>query len=251
MSGNKKHSTRVVIPSKMTSQEQHDLVDQLYDVHNTIFAGEDRQVFAHCLIPPDASHTSILLHYGEDSRIVGYCALHLFRHHSSGRRYKVLRIQFGLLKHYRGRNRNTLFLFSRILRYWLTNPLQPMYLLEAMIHPSSYVLMHKYIRNMWPGPGSSTSHPLASRVADLKACLGYQLASPGIPFIVDTGAVTRDTPTDAAYWRTSDKPAVRYFLEANPHYTQGHGLLAIAAVSLSNFGHAMVRIAREKLKRLR
>lgn len=237
-------SSRIVFPDKLAHDDRQQLIDELYEVHDTIFAGEDKTIFAHSIMPSDASDGCMLLHAEPGGRLVGYCCLHLFLYRHDGRKVKVLRGQFGLLKDYRGSHRNVSFLFYRTLRFWLSPPWCPTYLLEAMIHPSSYLLMHHYVRTMWPAPGPRVQRGLAELVDRLKGCTGYPTVTHEPVVVVATGASTRETTHDTAYWQGCDKLAVQYFLKHNPGYREGHGLLAIAAVSLANVGHAVLRIGR-------
>jgi len=244
-----RHTRTVITPAKLPAQQRQSLFEELYHVHNAIFIGEDLATFTRSLAPANAIHTRILLHRDKRNRLVGYCAVHLFRHQGTQTRISVIRAQAGLHEAFRGHNSIVAFFIGCVLRYWLSNPFRPMVFVEAMIHPSSFLLMHKYGHAIWPGPESDPGHPLARIARELLPTLGYRPVSQGCPIVVDTGASIRETPAARRRWQHNDKASVRYFLANNPGYPQGHGLLALATVSPSAFVHSLARYVHFRLAR--
>lgn len=232
-------------PHLLTMAGRERLVDEAYQVHDAVFSGMDRAAFRKMVLP-ESEHSSILLHRGKHGQAVGYCAVHLFQRRAAGREVKVLRGQAGLLKDYRGRNSNMPFLAGCMLRYWLRSPWRPMYFLGAMIHPSSFIQMHKYAAGMWPSPERGMEQPLARLAAEL--CGSFGMAAPAAerPFVVKLGILTRDSQTDRQFWLQHPRPAARYFVEHNPDYHEGHGLLAMAELSPAAILNGVWRYLRDR-----
>ncbi|POZ61610.1 hypothetical protein [Chromobacterium alticapitis] len=230
-----------IVPAKLAPEAREALARELFQVHDAVFAGMDYSGFKSMIISPPTEHSSLLLHRDGDGRLVGYCAMHRYRRQIGKRVCSVLRVQSGLLKAYRGKNSNFAFLISQVMRHWLSHPLRPLYFFGVMLHPSSYAVMHKFSRRMWPAPGQDDSHPLAAKAYELFSSFQLTPLSPEKPFIANVGILTRDGKDDHLYWQNSAKPADRFFVSVNPGYRDGHGLLALVPLSPLAVGHAVAR----------
>lgn len=56
----------------------------------------------------------------------------------------------------------------------------------------------------------------------------------------------RDTEAERAFWRRCNKPDVRFYVEHNPGYGEGHGLLMLVPVTPALIAGGLARIAQEK-----
>ncbi|WP_434628678.1 hypothetical protein [Chromobacterium sp. CV08] len=234
------HSVRV-IPARLQAPQREQLARELFAVHDAIFAGIDLAGFKALILSPPSEHSSLLLHRDETGRLVGYCAVHRFRRQLGSRACSVLRIQSGLLKAYRGRNSNFGFLVRQVMYHWLSHPLRPLYLLGVMVHPSSYAVLHKFARRLWPAPGQDLRHPLAAKAAALFSSFQLTPVSPERPFVAKLGILTRDSRDDERFWQCSTRPSDRFFLSVNPGYRDGEGLLTLTPLSPLAVLHALYR----------
>lgn len=227
-------STEVVIPQSLSTEQRRRLTDALYAVHQEIFEGVERECFAKYVVESTAEHTWIQLHRNEAGALVGYFALHVFEKQLSGVTTAVFRAEAGSLRAYRGGNTNTRFGLTLILRYLLRHPGRPAYYLGALVHPSSYALLAKYCDELWP----RHEQPVPLRLRDFLAELGTEFGLAPVdarnPLLRHVGWRTRESEVEQDYWRQCDKRSARYFLETNPGYTLGHGLLTLAPVTMGN-----------------
>jgi hypothetical protein len=61
--------------------------------------------------------------------------------------------------------------------------------------------------------------------------------------------VTRDSAVDRAHWEASDDASTRFFVQANPGYVNGHGLLTLVPISTPGILRAMTRCSGRRAKK--
>ncbi|EPX58624.1 hypothetical protein D187_003822 [Cystobacter fuscus DSM 2262] len=227
-------STDVIRPHTLSAEERRQLTDDLYAVHQEIFDGVDREAFARYVVESKAEHTWILVHKNEAGAIVGYFAMHLFEKQLGGESLAVFRAEAGSLRAYRGGNVNARFILARLGRYMLEHPGRRVFYLGSLVHPSSYSLLTKYFGEVWPRREQETPPEFLSLMSSLASEFGQEMVDSTRPLIRRVGWRTRESEMEREYWKHCDKPAARYFLEANPGYGQGHGLVTVVPITPSN-----------------
>ena len=196
-------------------------------MHSEIFDGVERESFARYVVDSKAEHTWIQVHKNEAGEIVGYFAFHIFERQLGGVPTAVFRAEAGTLREYRGGNVNARFGLSLALRYMLKNPGRKLYYLGSLVHPSSYSQFAKYCGEVWPRQEVQTPPELQFFMEELAAEFGLEKVDPARPLVRKVGWRTRETEAEREYWQHCDKPAARYFVEANPGYVEGHGLVTV------------------------
>jgi CRP-like cAMP-binding protein len=71
------------------------------------------------------------------------------------------------------------------------------------------------------------------------------------PLVRKVGWKTRDTGAERAYWQHCDRPSARFFVQANPGYSEGHGLLTLVPLTLAALAAMGRQFVAQKLARLR
>ncbi|HLL52169.1 MAG TPA: cyclic nucleotide-binding domain-containing protein [Myxococcaceae bacterium] len=221
----------VIVPKSLGADEREKLIDALYNVHSQIFDGVEREGFAKYVVNSKAEHTWILVHKGEEGEIVGYFALHVFEKELGGKPAAVFRAEAGTLRDYRGNNSNVTFAFKEGMRYFARNAGKQMFYLGSLVHPSSYGLFGKYFDTVWPRAGAETPPELLAFMDELANTFGLERVDPANPLVRKVGWITRESEVEREYWRHCDKPAARFFIEANPGYVEGHGLVTVVPVT--------------------
>lgn len=64
------------------------------------------------------------------------------------------------------------------------------------------------------------------------------------------GWITRDSEVERDYWRRCRRPTARFFVEQNPGYTNGHGLLTLVPLDHATIGRSLARWSHTRLKKL-
>ena len=227
-------STEVVVPKSLSVEERQRLTDALYAVHQQIFDGVERESFAKYVVESKAEQTWIQVHKNDEGDIVGYFAMHVFEKPLNGVKTAVFRAEAGSLRAYRGANTNTRFGLSMVLKYLLRNPGRPAYYMGSLVHPSSYSLLAKYCGDIWPRREQPVPPELLAFMDGLATEFGLEKVGAANPLLRQVGWRTRESEVERDYWRQCDKPSARFFLEANPGYVDGHGLVTLVPATVSN-----------------
>jgi hypothetical protein len=233
----------------LTDAERSQLVALLFPVHQRIFDGSTSQSFKQQVLQCNADYSYLRVRLNRLGEAIGYCTVHFFHIDQGERPASIMRSQAGLLPEYRRGNSVTPFILRTILGYRLRHPRRRLSFFATLIHPSSYLLCDKYARQFWPRP-SSTLPAESWRL--LRHCLlrfGYQASHEATPQVVSVGLRTLDRDSDRAFWQRSDKPAVRFFLRNNPGYADGHGLVTLMPLTLSNLFTVATRLLHDRIQR--
>ena len=218
----------VVDPARLDARQQHVLVEELFGVHQQVFAGVSAQEFRSYVLGTEGDHTRILKFHGETGEVVGFMALHIHETQVQGKPLSVFRAGAGMKRQYRGGASTLSFAIREYLRFKLRHPLRESCYFGALIHPSSHGLFdHWYGDRMWPNPSGPTPAPVQDLLIGLGDHFGMRRIDDSRPLVRDMGWRTRDTEVEEQYWRSSDKPSARFFLEQNPGYGKGEGLLTL------------------------
>lgn len=239
----------VVVPSKLGPVARQELIDALYKVHCEVFDGVSRDSFAKYVVESKAEHTWINVHRNLAGEIVGYFALHIFERELAGKESAIFRAEAGTLRAYRGRSTNTRFGFKLGLPYLLRHPGRRVYYLGSLVHPSSYCLFAKHFDVVWPSARHPPPPPVLAVMDDLANSFGLERVTSDNPLTRQVHWVTRDSEVERAYWRQCDKPAARFFIEANPGYGKGDGLVTLVSIDSHNLWHMISAFFAERYAR--
>jgi CRP-like cAMP-binding protein len=237
--------SEIVVPTSLQGAAHDAFVDALYAVHAEIFDGVDREAFAHYVVDSPAEETRIQVFRDHTDRIVGYFAFHMFRRTVRGRSAMILRAESGMLREHRGGASMLRFGFGEGMRYVAQNPGTPTYYLGCLVHPTSYHSFCKYLRPVWPSYQSPPDAALRALMSELGDSFGLPRVGED-PLVRHVGWRTRDTEAERAFWQRCDKPDVRFYVEHNPGYGEGHGLLMLVPVTPALIAGGLGRIAQEK-----
>lgn len=239
----------VVIPSELSFADRQDLCERLYEIQREVFEGVDYDAFTKYVVDSKAERTWILVHLNDSEEVVGYFAWHIFERSLAGKALAVFRAEAGSLRAYRGSSANAPFGIKRALSYMLQNPRKPIYYLGSLVHPSSYSLFANLHREVWPRSGIDTPSSLLALMSALADEFGLTPVDPLDPLVRQVGWKTRDTDGEREYWQRCERPAARFFIERNPGYGEGHGLLTLAPVSLTLLLGTARQLTSQKLRR--
>jgi hypothetical protein len=241
-------NTEVIVPKSLSPEARGELIDALYAVHNQIFDGVERQSFAKYVVESKAEHTWVQVHQNEAGKIVGYFAFHIFERQLGGVPTAVFRAEAGTLREYRGGNVNARFALALALRYLLKNPGRRVYYLGSLVHPSSYAQFAKYCGEVWPRRDVQTPVEVQSFMEELASEFGLETVDEARPLVRKVGWKTRETEAEREYWQHCDKPAARFFIEANPGYVEGHGLVTVVPVTAATILGMIRTMGERKLR---
>ncbi|MDQ2091887.1 hypothetical protein [Marimonas arenosa] len=221
------------------------LGDTLYVLHQKIFRGPDKAHFFNHVFSPDAERNMLRLYLDETGAPVGYCAVHRFRRHLADQACLVIRAEAGLDPDFRGRSSTYWFGMIRALRTKLRHPFTPLYYLGTLVHTSSYHLFCKYFPLVYPSAGRPMPEQMRALALNLIESFDSPAVDPADPLVRDVGWITIETPQETRLSRQNHRPDIAYFLERNPGFARGHGLVVLVPLSWSNLFAAIGRRLRE------
>lgn len=238
----------VVDPGALDADEQEALIDELYAVQQEIFDGVSREAFACYVVRSTAERTRIQV-FRAGGRAVGYAALHVFDCEVAGRPGAAVRCEVGLEREYRGGSRFGWFFAREAARLLLSSRGRPIYGLSCATSPATYRILERGTREVWPHWSKPTPPALAASMAQLATRFELRPVEPSRPGVYHVGWKTRETPGEVASWHGCEHPASRFYLERNPGYAQGHGLLLLVPMRPVDLLHSMAGLAKHGLRR--
>jgi len=237
-----------VDPTTLSETDKDALISELYAVHTEIFDGVSREEFARYVINSPAKRTRIQLSYGENGELAGYLAMHAFRPKLRGEECTVLRAEAGLRRAYRGNASTAGFAISNLLKtQWDYSG--PLFYLGCLVHPSSYTIFAINARSVWPSPVVAVPDDLFELMMRLGEEFHLEMVDPARPLVRKVGWITRDTEAERRYWQTCDMPGARFYLEQNPGYTEGHGLLTLVPLDAVSAAKMVLNTGASRLKK--
>jgi CRP-like cAMP-binding protein len=241
--------SEIVVPSQLEPGARQALIDALYQVHCQVFDGVSRDAFGQYVVESKAEQTWINVHRNQAGEIVGYFALHIFERELGGQASAIFRAEAGTLRTYRGGNTNTRFGLRLALPYLLRHPGRRVFYLGSLVHPSSYCLFARLFDVVWPSARHPPPPDVLAFMDELANSFGLERVSADNPLTRQVHWITRDTEVERHYWRLCDKPAARFFIEANPGYGEGDGLVTLVRVDAHNLGYMISTFFAERYAR--
>ena len=241
------HNRETVCIDELGAQERATLSQELFRLNQRIFAGVELKEFERLVINPSARWTRIHIMRNGDGEAVGYCAVHLFDIVLSDRAYAVFRAQAGILRPYRGEGSTFAFGFREAIRYKLLHPLERVYFFSTPIHPSSFHLLSRHFREIYPTYRTQTPPAIQALMGQLAAAFGERPVKATAPEILQVGWITHDSAEETAFWQTQSNPDIQFFLNVNPGYRQGHGLRTLVPLTLGNLCVTALALVKRKL----
>ncbi len=234
-------SRQVIDPSRLTAAARERLLDELYACHCRIFAGVDRASFAAYVVESPAAWTRILVQRDTDGVARGYVAFHVYEVAHAGQPIAVVRMEAGFEPAWRRLADYRPFAIACFARARLRAGRRPLYFVCCPVHPSSFVALSRAAPQRWIMPEAG---PAVRRfMAALADSLGMRAVGDGV---FDIGWITRDCPAPR---RISAQAAT--YIEANPDYARGHGLLTVVPVTLAGIARGVARSCARRIRRRR
>jgi hypothetical protein len=158
-------------------------------------------------------------------------------------------VQTGKLRAYRGGSGELPWALREVLAYTLSRPGRPLYGLGLIIHPSSYLFVHRYASAYWPKPGEPVPPDILDLMIALADEFNMKTVDPAQPLVRASTLKTHETEAERSYWRRCEKPAARFYVSMNPDYADRRGLLVLGRYSAGEVAKVAARFARDKAER--
>lgn len=242
-------SVEKINPGRLSEQQRQTLSETLYPIHAAVFSGLDEQAFDHYVVNSSAAETRIFLYRNKRSQLIGYLGVHRFDKQGNDQPLVVFRAEVGLLPEYRQKDANLSFWLMEAAGFKLRNPKKPVYFLYAPVSPSFYAMVARYSYQVYPRHDMAIPSRVLTLMTQLARQFGLRQAGEGNPLIRQVGWITKATPCEKQFWQSSPNPHVRFYIETNPAFTEGHGLLTLIPITLVNLALSLPGILFHTLKK--
>jgi len=221
----------------------------LYCVHRQIFGGVERTAFRRYVTHPDADGNLVCLYRDPEGAPVGYCSLQHRDLDLSGGAVRVLRGAMGFLPAFRGRTLAASFYAPNLLRLtagaWMKG--RRPFMLSSPVSPLMYLSIARTMEEFWPCPGGETPAAISHLMDELRSI--YAMGDGAVPSACPVGWVARHGAAEHARFAESERPEIRFFLQNNPRYADGEGLVLLAPMNLRNIVSGLRRAAMTRRRR--
>lgn len=239
-------------PSMLSKQQREDLSEKLYQIHKAIFTGLDEKDFDHYVINSPATATRILLYRNKQKELIGYFGVHRFEKYVGEQPLVVFRAEVGLLPGYRQRDASVCFWLTEAAKFKLLHPGKHVYFLAAPVNPSSYAMLARHMHTLYPRHNLSIPSCALRLMTHLAHEFGLEPVKEGNPLIRKVGWITLATDQEKKFWQSSNNPHIRFYIDTNPMFSEGNGLLTLIPVTITNAVLSIFSIAFHTLiKKLR
>ena len=228
---------------EMSRDAREELARELFAVHAQIFTGLSYEEFRSYVVERDAWRTWCYVKHNSSGQVVGYTSMHAFRLLVENKLSIVVRLEAGTLPAYRGRDVTMVHAVLRLLRMWARHPSHRFCIFAALTHPSSYTFLAHYAPVIWPHPTRKDIPPdVMGYMEELASCFDLERVDATRPLVRHVNWITLETDEERKRWMNSRRRDTRFYLDHNPGYVHGQGMLTyipfngtILALSLVKF----------------
>lgn len=227
---------------EMSRPDREALTRELFAVHAQIFTGLSYEEFRDYVVERDAWRTWVYVKHNSAGQVVGYTSLHAFRVIVENRLSTVIRLEAGTLPAYRGRDLTMVYAVLRLLRVWVQHPWRQFCIFAALTHPSSYTFLSHYAPVVWPhATRKEMPQHIMDRMEELAGCFDLERVDPADPLVRRVNWITLESEEERQRWMNSRRRDTRFYLDHNPGYVHGHGMLTYIPFNGSILVRSLVR----------
>lgn len=240
-----------VDPSALAPLARKALAHTLFHaLQDRIFRGVDFPAFQKMVVDSPARTRIQILR--KDGQPVGYTAVHVYDWMLDGTPTLIMRCETGLLPEHRGQSAIGAFFAAEIARLCARHPFRRKLFFACPVHPSSFLTLTRNAPGGWPRPGLPVPPEVSRQMELLADAFGLPTTPAADPHVRQVGWITRQTADEARHWANHPAPEVKLYLERNPGYTEGRGLmvlipltpLALVSGYLQHWAHRTLRSLR-------
>ena len=233
----------------MSSQDRQDLSERLFAVHSKIFEGVQKEQFIRYVIEPETRVTKIYLLQNAEGLDVGYITFQQFHARLDRGSRNVFRTEVGILPAYRGHNVSMRLLSREITKAYFKSGCKRSFFLATPIHPNPYCAALRSGVSVYPHPKKETPSRVLELMDKLSAALNISQVGVHSRYEKEVGWIVRENPAKRARVLARTDPASRFYLEQNPDYHLGNGMMMVIPVHPLQGIRVLAAFARRALRR--
>ncbi len=241
--------SQLLVLQNLNPEEKEKLSADLYKLCQQVFGNITYEEFCHLIPQSGAYKTYVMVYRNHNKEVVGFFALHLFYVEVAGKRTLVFRGQIGLLQEYRRSKANMYFVLFIILLYRLRHPLSPVYCFLSIINPSMYAVLVKCLVLATPRYDRKNLSN-AMLIDRLREIFEFDKVEESNSWTTNVRWTSMPSEGEINYWNNSSNPHIKYFLELNPDFKNGVGLITLMPFSWKNISLSSLNILSYILKKV-
>lgn len=234
-------------PAALSPAGRGRFFDEFFAVYDAIFDGYSRDELEANFEPGEVAASRIQVMRDGGGAMVGFNAVRLYSYDLLGRRRDIFRSIAGMLPGHRGGSATIAFGLRLAAAHKLRHPSRPTYYFGSLLHPSAYRVMAKYAHVIWPRPDRRTPEDIDALISALADARGYAFDDPPSPYVRLARERTRQNDDEHEFWSNSEDPAIRFYLETNPRYSEGRGLTTLIPLTWTNLVLSTARFVSKAL----
>lgn len=241
-----------ILPHKMTAATREKTAQRLFAIHTQIFDGVSYEQFKRYVVEPESKVTKIWTIQDLQGMDVGYITYQVFEPRIPTKWWQrsplVYRTEVGILPAYRKGNLTFKHLFFQNVKGFFKSGCRRSFFVATPVHPVPYKIAAKQVGTIYPYPGKPIPAPVRSLMNSLSETLG--LANGAGEFEKKVGWIVRDSPQRRERILKSKDPITQFYLEQNPGYVNGNGMMMVIPFTLRNGFHSLLNLARRRGRKL-
>jgi|GEM_PF-4307990 len=248
-----KTKTERYLFTKLSTEAKHALVEEAVQWGLTIWHTTTDDMRGYWL-ETKSWETILYVLRAADGTMVGTTTMKLYRVHYGGRDVVIVKLGLGVTPAHRGNKFAVRCLMLEFLRWKVRHPLTPLYLFSTLIHPVTYKLCCDLLGDrVYPHFKQLANPAMQQMVEHLTELFDVPKADSPSPFVYRERFSAIETPQAIEYWRSSQRPEVRFYVEQCPHYHESRDcLICLAHLGLLHvIRHMLGTLARNRMDKLR
>lgn len=240
--------TERINPATLTAAEKCLLLDNLCVVNKQVFAGETKEELERYAINSKANLTEIVL-LKDREKIAGFFIARYFERSIRKPAVTYMSIRIGMLPAYRGQHYMIRLWLRCVIRYWFTAHFPRMFFFNIVLHPSSYCLLTTYFPVVWPSVAQRVPPAIEKLLTELAEELELERVDEDNPFVYHHHLQTIDSQRSRELASQTPNPHIRFFVENNPDYAKGHGMLTLLPITWAAVVTVIARVIKHRIRR--
>ncbi|MDB4905465.1 MAG: cAMP-binding protein [Gemmatimonadetes bacterium] len=219
-------ASREYSPLAMEPEARARLAQEYVDIVSQVFLVKDRERLFNNIARAQPDVLKIRIFRNAAGQVVGFFKVTVDYGERNGRKFAAFNSHAGFLRAYRGGSSTITLGLKTLLAEMLRHPNRDIFYVGMLLHPSSYSLFTRYAIEYWPRwdqPTPPEQVAFMRKLADVHAS-PESIYDPAHPLVRGYYIGTKTLEQEEAYWRSSERETVKYFLRVNPHYTTGAGI---------------------------
>lgn len=186
--------------------------------------------------------------------MVGSTTIKFYDLEYEGKRITVSKLGLGVNPEHRGNKFALRCLMYELLHFKAVHPLRPFYLFSTLIHPVTYKLCCDLLGDRlypwWKQPDNAPMQQMSEFLCDH---FDVEKSDSPSPLVYREKFSAIETPEAIEYWRTNQRPEVRFFTDHCPEYYRSHDcLIGLSRLDLVHvMTHMLGTLARNRVDKAR